>query len=336
MAVKCPTCKNDLYNPFTYCDSCGWEAEGKDLDKAQKLKSKESKKSEKDLSKRRKEMTDKYLKREEKLGRRVPDHQDEDDYEELDDNEFKDIFGEFDDDDDEDEYSTGSPRQDSRREEEEEGVMIPCKCGNVIKVMSSKRPIRISCPKCGKGGTLKKDPPGAEKIKPKGKKRERPAPPDDDEDGNKCPECGKISRGTKFCPECGAKLSAPKKERPPERNRERPAEKKAGRDIPKKGKCSECGSTHLQFKEDGRGRCADCKHKFWWDKSKKPQKDGEGSERGGREEKKRDRGGRDKDKGSGGGSEKKKPPKCPECGDRMEFIKKYKRFYCWECNLYED
>jgi DNA-directed RNA polymerase subunit RPC12/RpoP len=88
--------------------------------------------------------------------------------------------------------------------------------------------------------------------------------------------------------------------------------------MPSKGKCSHCGSTALQFKEDGRGRCRDCKHKFWWDKSQQPKKGGGGG----------------RERGGGGGE--KRPPKCPECGKRMEFIKKYKRFYCWECNLYED
>jgi len=319
MAVKCPSCKNDLYRPFTYCESCGWEAEGKDLEKSRKLEEKENKSKNKDLSKRRKDMTDKYLKREKKLGRDVPGggKKREDDYEDLDDNEFKDIFGEFDNDedlDDEDEYSTSSSRDRGRSSgDDEEGVMIPCKCGNVIKVMSSKRPIRINCPKCGSGGTLKKDPPGAKKIKPE-PKEDRPKKGG----GNECPECGHKSRGTKFCPECGASLPKPggrKKERPPpERKRERPPEREKRSNVPSKGKCSKCSGTRLQFKEDGRGRCKECGHKFWWDQSKKPQKGG----------------------GGGGGGGGKRPPKCPECRKPMEFVKKYKRFYCWDCNLYED
>ena len=35
-------------------------------------------------------------------------------------------------------------------------LKIRCKCGGVIRVKSSKRPIKIKCPDCGKTGTLKK------------------------------------------------------------------------------------------------------------------------------------------------------------------------------------
>ena len=330
MAVKCPSCKNDLYKPFTYCESCGWEAEGKDLDKARKLSTKEQKKKDKDLDKRRSEMTDKYLKREKKLGREIPDSERRDeDYEDLDDEEFKDIFGEFDEDDDDidEDYGTTPKKRPPPPDDDDEGVMIPCKCGNVIKVMSSKRPIRINCPKCGRGGTLKKDPPGTKKIKDKG----GGGKPDD---GNECPECG-TKTSAKFCPECGAKIPPPgrgKRGPPGDKKRERPLPEKKEGDVPRKGKCSQCSGTRLQFKDDGRGRCRDCGRKFWWDPSKKPPKKGGGGNRRSGGKGKGDRGG-GKPRGGGGG---KKPPRCPECRQPMEFVKKYKRFYCWDCNLYDD
>ncbi len=40
-------------------------------------------------------------------------------------------------------------------------VKLRCKCGAVIKIKSSKRPLKIKCPKCGKSGTLKDKAKGA-------------------------------------------------------------------------------------------------------------------------------------------------------------------------------
>ena len=83
MAVKCPSCKNELYSPFTYCDSCGWEAEGSELEKANKLAQKKKRKREKELESKRKEMTDKYLERERSLGREIPEEKKERDFQIL-------------------------------------------------------------------------------------------------------------------------------------------------------------------------------------------------------------------------------------------------------------
>lgn len=288
MAVKCPNCKNDLYSPFKYCDSCGWEAEGKDLKKAEKLAEKKRKKKEEELESKRKEMTEKYLERERKLGREIPENDKNRDFEDLDDDEFKDIFGDFDDDEDEDDYDEAPKKKGKSKKSEPEGVMIPCKCGNMIQVVSPKRPIKITCPKCGRGGTLKKDPPGAKPIKDVEEEEEEPPRKKSD--------------------------SPPRKERdsPPQREkRERP---KSSKPMPKKGRCSQCQSTKLQFRDDGRGRCRDCGHKFYWDKSMDPKNR--------------------KDGGGGGDRDRKRAPECPDCGQRAKWVKKYKRFYCKDCEQY--
>ncbi|GEM_PF-4098355 len=52
--------------------------------------------------------------------------------------------------------------------------------------------------------------------------------------------------------------------------RENPPEK-SEKKKPTKGKCKECGSTNLEFYDDGSGKCLDCGRTFWWDKSRAPQ-----------------------------------------------------------------
>ena len=43
----------------------------------------------------------------------------------------------------------------SRDKEKDKAQLVECpKCGNVIKVLSTKRPIKISCPKCGIEGMI--------------------------------------------------------------------------------------------------------------------------------------------------------------------------------------
>jgi len=96
-------------------------------------------------------------------------------------------------------------------EEEKPGkpFMVPCvRCGYKIKVSSTKRPLKIECPKCGKKGTLKTPPPGA----PKDKKRPPRKEPGKGEKPMEipCPRCKtKITITTKkrpytlVCPKCG-------------------------------------------------------------------------------------------------------------------------------------
>ena len=51
-------------------------------------------------------------------------------------------------------------RESKKSEKDEKGQLplkkIKCKCGGEIIVKSSKRPIKIKCPECGRTGTLRK------------------------------------------------------------------------------------------------------------------------------------------------------------------------------------
>ena len=87
-------------------------------------------------------------------------------------------------------------------EEKADPMMIPCvRCGYKIKVATSKRPIKIECPKCGKKGTLKTPPPGASPSK------ERKSSPKNDRKKSEKPM--EIP-----CPRCKTKITIKSKKRP--------------------------------------------------------------------------------------------------------------------------
>jgi len=322
MVIKCPKCDNEIFRPYTYCTACSWTATEKDTAKMKKLAANEEQDKLEDLETKRKKMTKDYLKREKEKGRPVPPKKESkyDKYD-IDDDDFKEIFGDFDE------------QEEEKEDKPTEGIKFPCKCGNMIKVISPKRPIRISCPKCGASGTLKKDPPNAKKYKIGGDDEERPS---DGKEGL-CPECGADAKGAKFCPECGGKMpkKEPKAQKPPPPAETCPkcgAEAKGvkfcidcgakitrgegGEDrppgMPTKGKCSHCQMTNLKFLPDGRGKCPDCGHKFRWDKKKE---NGPSSE-------------------ANPPLPDRRPPRCRSCKNRTEWIEEYKRFYCPDCNLY--
>ncbi len=55
-----------------------------------------------------------------------------------------------------------SPKKDKRMPSKERGIdktlvplKITCKCGGIIRIKSSKRPLKFQCPKCGRKGLLK-------------------------------------------------------------------------------------------------------------------------------------------------------------------------------------
>ena len=327
MVIKCPKCDNEVFRPYTYCSACGWTATEKEIAKMKDLAAKQDSDNSEDLEKKRRLMTKEYLKREKDKGRPVPPKKTSrsDDYE-IDDDDFKEIFGDVEEEEEEV----------KKEEKPKEGIKFPCKCGNMIKVTSPKRPIRISCPKCGASGTLKKDPPNAKKFKigqeedaPKKKegvcpkcgadgkgakfcpecgekmpkkepKPDKPPPPEDET----CPKCGADAKGIKFCIECGAKI--------PQSSGSNDEDRPPG--MPTKGKCSQCQSTELKFYPDGRGKCPDCGRKFRWDKKK----DAESPPPEPRSPPPAD----------------KRPPRCRSCKNRTEWIEEYKRFYCADCNLY--
>jgi len=64
-------------------------------------------------------------------------------------------------------------------EEVKKPVKLKCKCGAMIKIKTSKRPLKIKCPKCGRTGTLKgpekdtKEEPEKAKKKSKSKLKKK-------------------------------------------------------------------------------------------------------------------------------------------------------------------
>ncbi len=243
MSVPCPKCKNEVYRPYTKCSACGWEATGKWKDKARKLVEKEDadkekqadeirKRREKRLAEKRKERGEPPIAAESSKKKKYPDI----DVDAIEDDEFEDIFGPMDDDDDDfdDDYVP---------------IVIPCKCGGEILVETPLRPTRVKCPSCGKGGTLKKDPPNARKVKPGS--RSKPSKPAK-KGKNACPVCGVKNKGGRFCHSCGASLK-------------QSARAASGVKKPTQGICSECGNKRLDFFDDGTGNCPKCGHSFRWD-----------------------------------------------------------------------
>lgn len=220
-------------------------------------------------------------------------------------------------------------------------LKITCKCGTVIKVKSTKRPLKIKCPKCGKTGTLKtpveptkpthekkksktpptdreksdrerksskkdKEPKGIEKEKPK--KMEKKGLEKKDKakrkkiDKKNCPECGTRLSASGRCPDCGYRG---KKTRvvPKSKPKGKPKPPKDARVVkPRKGVCSSCGSRNIRFFDDGTGRCTNCGREFHWD---------------------------------GGTSRMQKEEYlCKRCGEPLEYIEEYKRWYCNKCKEY--
>ena len=43
-------------------------------------------------------------------------------------------------------------------------------------------------------------------------------------------------------------------------------------DLPKptSGHCNQCGQRNIIFNDDGTGKCPDCGHAFYWDKTREP------------------------------------------------------------------
>jgi len=217
-------------------------------------------------------------------------------------------------------YYHGRYGGDQQRGREGQATIIPCKCGGEIEVRSTRRPLKIRCPECGRRGILQ-----AEK--------------------------GDTGRG-------------------PPSHAPRPVRGRY-RDKPTSGKCSQCASYSVEFHDDGFGECLNCGHDFEWDRPKgagkdvkksarREQEESYSDRRGGRgrgrdeDEMYSDRGrrGRDEDEmySDGGrrgrdeddmysdrGRRARPEPeeKCRYCGDALEYVPQYKRWYCHTCREYE-
>ncbi len=70
---------------------------------------------------------------------------------------------------------TGKGKKLKKEGEPKKPMKIRCKCGTVIKIKTSKRPLKIKCPKCGRSGTLKGDAKGSD-AKPSGSEVEEGIP----------------------------------------------------------------------------------------------------------------------------------------------------------------
>ncbi len=297
----CPECGNEIYKPYEYCNACGWEkGEGEE----EELKEVEAEGKAKKKGKKKE--------KEEKVK--------------------------------------------TKAAAEKKPIKIKCKCGASIKVKSTKRPLTIECPKCGRKGTIKA-PPTTEKPD-KAKKPEKPKKPEKtptpkqeaqrplDKKGKKrsdlksksrpdkipgkkggapkkherpkrdrekfeeeyCPDCGTRLGMTGLCPKCGYRSgpgpSYGAREATGGRRKSKHKPPKGAREIkPKKGICSKCNSKNLRFYDDGSGRCGNCGREFRWD---------------------------------GGASRMQEDEyECQKCGDLLEWIEDYQRWYCHTCEEYQ-
>jgi predicted RNA-binding Zn-ribbon protein involved in translation (DUF1610 family) len=293
---QCPECGNEIYKPYNYCNACGWErSEEEELRDAKK----ESKKK----------------------GKSAPE--------------------------------TAKAKKPTK---------LKCKCGETIIVKSLKRPIKIECSSCGRTGSLKAPPKTAKskdekpskpdkETKPKkdkttttkkpvdkdkvsekklhrkselrsrksavrtkrgvpSKKRDRPQRDISTDDDDYCPECGTRLGMTGLCPNCGyragpgithKKVSRTGQKKTKSKKHKPP---KGARPVkPKKGVCSKCDSKNLRFYDDGSGRCSDCGREFEWD--------------------------------AGASRLQQDEYECPKCGDMLEWIEQYQRWYCHSCGEYQ-
>lgn len=299
----CPDCGNEIYKPYTYCNACGWEKGEEEEEEKEEKKGKKAKKDKKAKGKK-------------------------------------------------------EPKEEKKKETKP--LKIKCKCGATIKVKSSKRPIKVECPECGRTGTIKEPAkPEKEKIsepekeklkKSKGKEEKRkgkkpqeksakkskeraeedkkrkkgkvPGPADpktpktkdrmrrkvEDTDEDYCPECGTRLAVTGVCPNCGYRAGPGRAYKAPDDVKHKKGKKhkppKGARSVkPKKGICSKCNSKKLRFYDDGSGRCSDCGREFRWD---------------------------------GGASRVQEDEyECPKCGELLEWIEDYQRWYCYKCEKYQ-
>jgi len=184
MPPVCPKCGNDIYKPYMYCNACSWDADDTDhyvipcrcgepvlfhassfpaVIHCPRCHSKG-------------------------IAREIPQKEEEDE-----------IVVEMDDDDEEDTHPPPPEPEEQAPDEDFEPYFLPCKCGASIKVTTSKRPLRITCDRCGRKGTLKEidRPPTTGDRKP-----DRITP---------CPKCGadvpifftEEQTITIKCPACG-------------------------------------------------------------------------------------------------------------------------------------
>ena len=201
MEKLCPNCKNEIYQPYAYCNSCGWineeekkkkEGRRKRLEKIkQKLQTEVGGKVGKILMKipckcggvievkTKKRPLDFVCP---KCGRKGT--------------------------------LKGKPPSEKPREKAAKKpparykpVTIPCKCGGKIVIRTSKRPVDIECPKCGRRG----------KFGGKGDKQERPSKPGKDEKKKEKPQKGKEKPKPVAVPcKCGHKIIVRTSKRPVE------------------------------------------------------------------------------------------------------------------------
>ena len=298
MGENCPECGNEVYAPYTYCSSCGWEASGKEKARAE--------------TKLRQERERKMAARDSRIkkARAETSREEKEDDREAEDEEAGD--GSWDEDEADERkryredypsgvdyrhdrgahyhrYDRGDYRQAGKETEyaPEKGAVrttptrIPCRCGAEIIVRTSRRPVRIQCEECGAKAVLK------------GPKREPPrdkAPPKPQRD---------VRRGG------GG--------RPPEGRERQP-----GRPKPQKGRCAVCGSLRLRFNDDGSGMCPDCNRRFFWD----------------REAEKRVPGGPPRPGGGRAAAEDREEYYCRNCDNPLTYIRMYERWYCDYCRKY--
>jgi predicted RNA-binding Zn-ribbon protein involved in translation (DUF1610 family) len=179
MDEHCPECGNEIYKPYNYCNACDWQKKDK-----QEKKGKKGKKGKKDKKgktgrkgKMKVEHKEGYEDNEEDEEFEEWEDLSEEDYEEYEDSED---YEERDVEEDEEEYDEfpnrrkGRPGREKRKDmkPKKKGkkdlkaglkpMKITCKCGGIIKITSSKRPLKFRCPDCGKSGMLK----GTKKKKP--------------------------------------------------------------------------------------------------------------------------------------------------------------------------
>lgn len=240
---SCPSCGNEIYAPYVYCNACSWEAKGKqkreierevERERSSKLRKEKGRREPSRRNKRDRDEEWEPVPSEEpprRKGRRRPS---EDEYEDWSakssrkgsrrkgkrrarEDKYEDWApapsrkrsgrGRRREAPPEEEYEEWeAPRERRRPPKRAKPMEIPCKCGGTIVVKSNKRPINIECPECGRTGTLKSAPP------------EEPEPSEDH--GRRPPRrstraqkeyeeqlWGGREEEVKYCDSCGTRLS---------------------------------------------------------------------------------------------------------------------------------